>query len=753
MQLNIRDKNERQGSHLREREIQAEFCRFYFIPFAQDETCICGFCEETGGRSESKTCEEIHSSLIRAQEGQYQAVIFPCYLLNHANPFEYVKKAHSLGLEVILQISAKNWSPELQRKLRAFANQGVLLNVMLGHPGPNEELLIQLSRDQAQYSYYTLVGIHLRKIPKYVASLPQYVLNSLHFYFPLDPIETKRMFLTPEINQTLRKTVQKVRRAGKSLKVRGPKGVDVFEPHIPNDRDLEPFLSPGIESKTATSSEMEVSIVIPTYNSRDYIKNVIRHLFKQKLDATKYEVIVVDDGSDDGTQEELLKFIAPFQGLRNFKYIFFSRLTPRKRGDSQFRAGIARNVGVKNSSGRLLLFLDSDMLLPPHYLTDLIDKMKTYDVVQGKRLFLNEDVSNELTSYQLIDTELDTYPEDPYWASFQSTEDWNKLHNHWKYVCTHSLAVKADAFKRLGWFRKTFLYYGFEDVDLGYRLARDGARFLLNDVPVYHLHPPPSQSEYNRSPARRQIILSKTCRIFFHHSLDEAAFQDFRGLLAPSENMKLDLPAINTKNTLFWFSHFYHAFRWRLMWFLFHPAPKATVRLTGGLARRTVQWTYWRLLWPMGCWTLWRVKAISNWLYWRAYGLINFFRWRVLVMTYWKVIYPTATWAYYQVGVRTAVFLYWRVIMFSYHKIWRPICGLTWRIYGLLGRAYGLLCRFYGLLCRAKGQLDIFYGKVMIPAGWLLFKMTLPVRKPFHMISYQYRKRILHQPPEELESH
>ncbi|MCB0385318.1 MAG: hypothetical protein KDD43_07980, partial [Bdellovibrionales bacterium] len=249
MQLEVRDRNLGVGSHFQGREIEAEFCRFYFLPYAQDEVCSCGFCDETGGRSESKTEEEFNASLERAHRGQYQALIFPCYFVRHPKAHQIVKECHEKGLEVIVQVSAKNWDGALQEKITRLAQERVFFNVLLGFPGDNEEKLFQLMKDQADYAYYTIVGTQLRKVPKYIASLPQAVLNDLHFYFPLDPIETRRMFLTPEINQTLRKTVQKVRKAGKSLKVKGPKGVDVFEPHIPNDRELEPTLDPLIESK------------------------------------------------------------------------------------------------------------------------------------------------------------------------------------------------------------------------------------------------------------------------------------------------------------------------------------------------------------------------------------------------------------------------------------------------------------------------------------------------------------------------
>lgn len=714
MQLDVYEAPKRTWSPTSTTDLEQLGGRFYFLPFSQEARCSCGFCTEMGALTESKVPAEIFRSLDRAHSSQYQAVIFPCYFVHHPWRSEILAHCHDLGLRVITQISARGWSPALEQEVVQLAQQGIGFNVLLGNPGAQETRLLAVMQSHSESTYYTLVVTQPGAVPKYVASLPQPVLNALHFYFPLDPIETRRMFVTPKINQTLRKTAQLVRRTGKYLRIRGPKGVDIYEPHIPTDRELEPDLSPLFQTVTA-QRDIQVSVIIPAYNSRDYLKNVIRHAFKQNLPAENFEVIVVDDGSNDGTQEELARFVAPYQGTRNFKYLYFSRLTPRQRGDSQFRAGIARNAGVKNSNGRILLFLDSDMLLPPHYLSDLAVKMEKYDVVQGRRLFLNENVSNELTSYQLIDPEIDTYPEDPYWASFQATDDWNKLHNHWKYVCTHSLAVKAEDFKQLGWFRKTFLYYGFEDVDLGFRLAQSGKRFLLNDVAIYHLHPPPSQSEYSRSPARRQMILAKTCRIFFHHSLDDLAFQDFRGMLAPSENLKIEMPAINTKATRFWLSHFYQVFRWRLMWFLFHPAPKATFHLTGGLVRRTFQLIYWRALWPTACWTYWRVKAIGNWLYWRTYSLANLLRWRVIGNFYWKLMVPL----YWKVMVP----MFWGVVMPLY---WNLVMGFYWKI----------LCPIY--------------GKVLVPAYWLFYKLAWPIRKPFYMVAYQYRKRLLRQPMERL---
>ena len=50
---------------------------------------------------------------------------------------------------------------------------------------------------------------------------------------------------------------------------------------------------------------MEISVVIPTYNNRDVLRETVRHLRGQTLAADLYEIVVVDDGSTDGTAQML----------------------------------------------------------------------------------------------------------------------------------------------------------------------------------------------------------------------------------------------------------------------------------------------------------------------------------------------------------------------------------------------------------------------------------------------------------------
>jgi glycosyltransferase involved in cell wall biosynthesis len=90
-----------------------------------------------------------------------------------------------------------------------------------------------------------------------------------------------------------------------------------------------------------------ISVIIPTYNRRDYLTDAIDSVLSQQ--TGNIEIIVVDDGSTDGTADAL----RPYSG--SIKYVY-----QENRGGSS-----ARNRGVNVASGELLAFLDSDDLWLP----------------------------------------------------------------------------------------------------------------------------------------------------------------------------------------------------------------------------------------------------------------------------------------------------------------------------------------------------------------------------------------------------
>jgi len=110
-----------------------------------------------------------------------------------------------------------------------------------------------------------------------------------------------------------------------------------------------------------------VSVVISTYNSASTIEPVLEALLKQDYPLKCIEIIVVDGASIDNTVEIVKKFAEKYGHLfHDFKIIVHER----NMGVSK-----ARNDGIKVSKGEFILILDSDVVLPPHVLREMIEYM------------------------------------------------------------------------------------------------------------------------------------------------------------------------------------------------------------------------------------------------------------------------------------------------------------------------------------------------------------------------------------------
>lgn len=91
------------------------------------------------------------------------------------------------------------------------------------------------------------------------------------------------------------------------------------------------------------NEEISISVVLPTYNGKEFLKNVLDSIFSQKFNG-KFEVLIIDSGSTDGT----LKI------LENYNIILYQI----KKND--FGHGKTRNLGVELANGEIILFITQD---------------------------------------------------------------------------------------------------------------------------------------------------------------------------------------------------------------------------------------------------------------------------------------------------------------------------------------------------------------------------------------------------------
>src|SRR5687767_7050789 len=94
-----------------------------------------------------------------------------------------------------------------------------------------------------------------------------------------------------------------------------------------------------------------IDIIIPTYNRRKHLEATLTSILNQSVDAKLINVIIVDDGSSDGSNE----VVEQYADRLNLKYFY--------QEDKGYRAGRARNVGLRNSSEDVFLLIDSGIVL------------------------------------------------------------------------------------------------------------------------------------------------------------------------------------------------------------------------------------------------------------------------------------------------------------------------------------------------------------------------------------------------------
>jgi glycosyltransferase involved in cell wall biosynthesis len=114
----------------------------------------------------------------------------------------------------------------------------------------------------------------------------------------------------------------------------------------------------------------DVSVVLPVYNEKGHLTTEIDRI-RAALDASgyTYELIVVDDGSDDGSGEALLDI----EGIRLLRFA-------KNRG-----SGSARKYGSRAARGRVVVWTDADMTYPNERIPELVKELDGWDQVVGAR--------------------------------------------------------------------------------------------------------------------------------------------------------------------------------------------------------------------------------------------------------------------------------------------------------------------------------------------------------------------------------
>ncbi len=215
-----------------------------------------------------------------------------------------------------------------------------------------------------------------------------------------------------------------------------------------------------------------VSIVIPTYRNTGPLRQTLTSLMQLDYPPSRYEIVVVDDGSEDATAR-VVEAVA-------------GRL-PTVRYHAQPRAGAAaaRNCGARLASGEILVFVDDDMLVPPTLIAQHLDALQRYApaVISGYREFA-PDLAEQLSASPFGRFRLAVEPRlewgNQYEPYAKETDLSCRPHPNGGGLTANNLATRRDDFFRIGGFDESFPHAGYEDQEFAVRAALAGYACLIN---------------------------------------------------------------------------------------------------------------------------------------------------------------------------------------------------------------------------------------------------------------------------------
>lgn len=204
-----------------------------------------------------------------------------------------------------------------------------------------------------------------------------------------------------------------------------------------------------------------VSVAVCTRDRRDTIGDCVASLLDQDIAHDTYEIIIVDDGSTDGTK-------AIGQRLADDH-------PARVRFVSQRHAGlsVARNRAITEGTGELVCFLDDDAVASPGWVSAMIDAARRHPEVDcfGGRLLL-----------RLEGPAPRTCAAESLGASLDLGDDLQAIER----VKGSNMAIRRSAFERIGLFNPALVWRGDED-NWMHRLTEQGGRALyVPDALVWH---------------------------------------------------------------------------------------------------------------------------------------------------------------------------------------------------------------------------------------------------------------------------
>jgi GT2 family glycosyltransferase len=245
-----------------------------------------------------------------------------------------------------------------------------------------------------------------------------------------------------------------------------------------------------MSSKTNVSDSVRISIIILNWNGGDYLIRCVDSVMKTDYPNDLLEVIIVDNGSTDGSAKLAKKMFPQVKLIENERNLGFC---------------IGNNIGIKNSSGDIIILLNNDTFVDKDWIKEILKCAQDPEVgIIGCRLYFPGTRIIQSLGFKMKFLGF-------YESIGAGQEDKGQFYDvgYVDYVAGAAMAIKREVLNRIGLLDPAF-YAGHEDVDLCYRARRAGYKVVTSNAIVYHY----GSLSWNKLPVRK-IYLAERNKIYF----------------------------------------------------------------------------------------------------------------------------------------------------------------------------------------------------------------------------------------------
>jgi Predicted glycosyltransferases len=212
-----------------------------------------------------------------------------------------------------------------------------------------------------------------------------------------------------------------------------------------------------------------VSIIIVTFNNLDITKQCIESIFR-KTAYPNYEIIIVDNQSNDGTIEYLLDLQ---KNYHNLKVIL---------NEENYGFAKANNIGIAHSKGEYVILLNNDTIVTKGWIMGFVKHLD-----RNKNLGLIGPVTNYAGNESQVKVTYSSIEDMDSFAEVYTTNHLNELYTNIRMLGMFCVAMKRHIIEEIGYLDECFGLGMFEDDDYSFRIKSQGYQIACaEDVFIHH---------------------------------------------------------------------------------------------------------------------------------------------------------------------------------------------------------------------------------------------------------------------------